>query len=176
MHRHSIYRYCPRCGGHLEKKYVKDGEPERLVCSRCGFIFYLDPKVAACAVIEIDGGIVMVRRAISPAVGKWVIPGGFVDVGETVPEAARREVAEETTLTVTIGSLIGVYSYSDSSVVVVVYEATRTAGTMTAGDETLETVLFPLSEIPWDDIPFSSTSDALRDYLHRRHPEIIHKN
>jgi len=176
MHRHNVYRFCPRCGGELERRQVKQGEPERLVCSRCGFIFYLDPKVAACAVIEIDGGIVMVRRAISPAVGKWVIPGGFVDVGEPVPEAARREVEEETTLTVTIGSLIGVYSYSDSSVVVVVYEATRMGGTITAGDETLEACLFPLSGIPWDEIPFSSTRDALRDYLYRHHPEIIRRN
>src|SRR5258706_166946 len=74
-----VYKFCPKCGEVLQQKQLKQGEPERLVCPSCGFIFYLDPKIAACTIEMVDGGIVLVKRAIEPALGKWVVPGGFVD-------------------------------------------------------------------------------------------------
>jgi NADH pyrophosphatase NudC (nudix superfamily) len=111
MHRNKDYRFCPLCGGGLNKKRIKDGEPERLVCSGCDYVYYIDPKIAACTIIDIDGKIVMLKRGIRPSMGKWVIPGGFVDVGETVPDAAAREAWEEVRLKVEIGPLVGVYSY-----------------------------------------------------------------
>src|SRR5438128_1459130 len=64
------YRFCPPCGGALELKTVKEGEPPRLVCAGCGFIFYLDPKVAACTITMLNGGIVLLKRAIEPQLGK----------------------------------------------------------------------------------------------------------
>ena len=116
MNHQETYRFCPRCGGIFESKLIKPGEPERLVCLRCGFVFYLDPKVVAGTVIESDGRIVMLRRGIGPSYGMWALPGGFVDVGESVPDAAVRETREEVNLTVEIISLIGVYSYTDVAV------------------------------------------------------------
>jgi 8-oxo-dGTP diphosphatase len=171
MHRNENYRFCPLCGGTLEKKQMKEGEPERLLCSECGYVFYIDPKIAACTIIDIDGRIVMLKRAIPPSVGKWVIPGGFVDVGETVPAAAAREAREEVGLEVTIGSLVGVYSYPETSVVIIVYEAEAKEGLPRAADEALAVDLFRPLEIPWDDIAFSSTVDALKDYLAKHDPE-----
>src|SRR4026208_188686 len=77
-------RFCERCGGALEPKVLKTTEPERLVCARCGFVHYVDPKVAVGAIITDDEGrIVLVKRAIEPGYGKWVFPGGFIDRGET---------------------------------------------------------------------------------------------
>ena len=76
------YSFCPICSGRLESRLLKAGEPERLVCSQCGFVFYLDPKIAVGTIIRAqDGGIVLVRRAIEPGFGKWVFPGGYVDRG-----------------------------------------------------------------------------------------------
>lgn len=173
MHRNESYRYCPLCGKGLVKRTVKKGEPKRLVCGACGFVFYLDPKLAACVIVEIEGEILMVKRGISPGAGMWVIPGGFVDVGERVHEAARREAREETGLDVETGALVGVYSYEDSSVAVIVYEARVTGGELIAGDETLEAKLFAPSDIPWADIPFSSTTEALRDYLAVHYPGLL---
>lgn len=174
MRRNEEYRFCPRCGGGLERRQVKEGEPKRLVCRRCGFVFYLDPKIAACTIIEVEGRIVLLKRAIPPALGSWVIPGGFVDLGETVPGAAARETREEASVDVAIGSLVGVYSYPDVSVVIVVYEAVITGGTPAAGDESSELELFDPSGIPWQSLAFASTRDALRDYLDRRHHGAIY--
>jgi len=84
------YRFCPVCAGPLAERLLKPGEPKRLVCTRCGFIFYIDPKLAVLSVVPYQGGVVLVRRAIEPGYGLWVAPGGFVDVGEKVEEAVVR--------------------------------------------------------------------------------------
>ena len=161
------YKFCPQCGGSLEKRLIKVGEPLRLVCTRCGFVFYLDPKLAAIALVPLEGGVVMVRRSIDPGYGLWVAPGGFVDVGERVEETVARETLEETFLVVRPVRLINVYSYSDSPTVVVAYLTEYVAGELGPGDETLEARVFALGEIPWEQIAFRSTKQALEAYLKR---------
>ncbi len=159
------YKFCPQCGGPLEKRLLKVGEPLRLVCCRCGFVFYIDPKLATIAVVPLNGGVVMVRRSIDPGYGLWVVPGGFVDVGEMVQEAVVRETLEETHLTVRVERLLNLYSYQDSPTVVAAYLTEYVDGELAAGDESLEARVFVPAEIPWDEIPFRSTKAALRDYL-----------
>jgi ADP-ribose pyrophosphatase YjhB (NUDIX family) len=165
-----LYRFCPRCAGDLEARVIKQGEPPRLVCARCGFVFYLDPKVAACTITLWDGGIVLLRRAIEPSLGKWVFPGGFVDRGETVGGAAVRETLEEVNLRVSLTGILDAYSYPGSQVVVVVYAAEVVGGRPEARDECLEVRTFLPEEIPWDDLAFESTREALRDYVRRFFP------
>lgn len=158
------FRFCPVCGGNLYQQLVKEQEPPRLVCSQCDFVFYLDPKVVACSVVEIDGRIVLLKRAIDPQRGKWVLPGGYVDRGEEVTAAAIRETQEECGLRTRISRLLGVYSYPGRPAVVVVYVAEYVAGELIAGDETEEVGLYLRQEIPWPQLAFQSTVDALRDY------------
>src|SRR5262245_17096118 len=128
QHGAHAYRFCACCGGELEARLLKEGEPRRLVCRACGFVFYLDPKVAACTICMVDGGIVLLRRAIEPALGKWVFPGGFVDRGEPVAEAAMRETLEEVNLRVSLTGILDVYSFPHHEVVVVVYAADVVGG------------------------------------------------
>jgi ADP-ribose pyrophosphatase YjhB (NUDIX family) len=159
------YKFCPICGGRLENRLIRTAEPERLVCTACGFIFYIDPKLAVIALVPYRGGLVMVRRAIQPGYGLWVVPGGFVDVGEKVEEAVVRETLEETNLTVRVVRLLNVHSYHQSRTVVLSYITEYLSGELTAGDEELEAQVFTQEEIPWEDIAFSSTRDAMKEYV-----------
>jgi 8-oxo-dGTP diphosphatase len=161
-----VYRFCPRCGAELESRLLKGGDPERLVCVSCGFVFYQDPKVAVGTIIRVaDGRLVLVRRAIEPGYGLWVFPGGYVDRGEEVKTAAIREAREEAGLEVRIDNLVNVYSYADSSPVIIVYSAIAVGGELCIDDECLEARLFDRHEIPWDALAFRSTRQALEDYF-----------
>lgn len=163
------YRFCPSCAGPLESKLLKPGEPERLVCSRCGQILYLDPKVAVGTIIRAaDDRLVLVRRAIEPGYGLWVFPGGYVDRGEDVTAAAVREAREEAGLDVRLDGLLNIYSYGHRSLIVIVYAASVVGGELCADDECLEAGLFSAAEIPWDALAFHSTRQALREYLDGR--------
>lgn len=167
------YKFCPKCGSSLSRRRLKDFEPERLVCTGCMFVMYLNPKVAAGAVVEYEGGLVLLRREIDPRAGFWVHPGGFVDRGETLEQAAMRETREEVGLEVEITGLLGAFSFHDSEVVVVTFAAQAVSGTPTVGDESLEVRSFDPREIPWDELAFPSTRLALKEYLRtmdRRQP------
>ena len=162
------FRYCPVCGGRLKICKVKENEPSRLVCSDCNFIFYLDPKVVACVILEKEGKILLLKRAMNPQKGKWVMPGGYVDRGEEVHSAAVRETEEESGLKIRLKDLLGIYSYPGRLAVVVVYEALYVSGNLIQGDESLEAGWFSQSRIPWDDLAFQSTVDALKDYCKKK--------
>ncbi|MGD8389242.1 MAG: NUDIX hydrolase [Desulfobacteraceae bacterium] len=162
------HRYCPYCGGPLETRSLKPGEPKRLVCTVCGRADYLDPKLVACTVLRVDDErIVLLRRSMQPQAGKWVMPGGYVDRGETVEHAALREAMEECGLEVRLCDLLGVYSYPGHTEVIVVYTADRVGGEVYAGDESDAFQLVRPEEIPWSDLAFQSTHDALTDYCKR---------
>ncbi|HEY6211896.1 MAG TPA: NUDIX hydrolase [Vicinamibacterales bacterium] len=166
------YRFCPRCGGALERRVLKASEPQRPVCTQCGFVFYIDPKIAVGTIIATDRNrLVLVRRAIDPGYGKWVFPGGYVDRGEPLPAAAVREAREECGLDVRLDGLVNIYSYAGRAPVIVVYAATAMSGQLCVDDECLETAEFEAGAIPWDDLAFQSTHEGLRDYLNGvRHP------
>jgi len=166
-HDHSeVYRYCPICGGELESRLLKATEPMRLVCGTCGFVFYLDPKLAVGTIIsDPNGRIVLVRRAIEPGYGKWVFPGGYVDRGEDVRLAAIREAREECGLEIRIDRLLNVYSYPGRAPVVVVFTASVVGGCLGCDDESLEARYFDSPDIPWAELAFRSTREALREFL-----------
>ena len=172
MHAHDTtppYRFCPVCGSTLELRVLKVSEPKRLVCTdaACGFIFYLDPKIAVGTIIRVNDGrqIVLVRRAIEPGYGLWVFPGGYVDRGEEITLAAIREAREEAGLDVRLDRLVNIYSYAGRAPVIVVYAATKIGGELAVDEEGLEAREFDLEAIPWDELAFRSTREALREYL-----------
>ena len=170
MHAHHepAFRFCPVCGSGLELRTLRAGEPDRLVCTRCNFVFYLDPKVAVGTIIRNETGeIVLVRRAIEPGYGKWVFPGGYVDRGEEVLVAAVREAREETGLEIAIDQLVNVYSYPGRAPVIIVYTATMTGGDLACDDESLEARFFAPDAIPWDELAFRSTEEALTQLFRR---------
>ncbi len=168
----NAFTFCPKCGHALESRALKASEPPRLVCTSCAFVFYMDPKVAAGTICVVDGGIVLLRRAIDPEWGKWAFPGGFVDRGESVQDAAVRETLEEVHLRVSVTGILDVYSYTGTDTVLVVYSADVVGGELATGEEAEDAKAFPPEQIPWDDLAFESTRAALKDYLHRFFPRV----
>ena len=167
-HHDRPYKFCPVCSRPLEARLLKATEPTRLVCTDegCGYVLYLDPKVAVGTIIRgRSGGLLLLKRAIEPGLGKWVFPGGYVDRGEEVVRAAVREAREAAGLEVRIDRLINVYSYEGRSPVIIVYSATMIGGELAIDDESSEIREFSIDEIPWDELAFRSTREALKDYL-----------
>ena len=158
-------KFCPRCAGRLEERYIEAEQHLRKICSQCGFIFYLNPKVVAGAVPRHGNRIWLVRRNREPSPGGWTFPGGYVDFGERVPDAAIRETYEETKLDIRLDALLNLYSYVNVGIVLVVYRATVIGGVAEVSPESQEVRAFALQEIPWTELAFPSTREALADYL-----------
>jgi ADP-ribose pyrophosphatase YjhB (NUDIX family) len=152
--------FCPRCGHQATIAY-----PRSITCPRCGYGAYYNPKPVAAAIPrDGDGRIILLRRAFDPGGGLWTFPGGFVDLGETVEQAAHRETREELEIDIELGGLVGVYSRADERVVLVVFQA-RALGTPRTTEEATEVQAFAPDAIPWPELAFWSTERALRDAL-----------
>ena len=160
----STMRFCPLCAGALRRAPVPPDLREQAVCSACDFVFYLNPKVVAGTIPERDGGILLTRRSINPGKGLWTFPGGFVDFGESVPDAAMRETFEETGLKVELTGLHNVYSYPGSPVIIV-YRARVVDGTLTTCSENDLLEWVTPAQIPWQALAFPSTREALREWV-----------
>ena len=156
-------RFCPRCKAAADIDF-----PRSITCPDCGYGAFYNPKPVACVIAtDHQGRIVLMRRATEPGKGRWTMPGGFVDLGESVEEAAKREAREEIGIDVRLEQLTGVYSRSTDRIVVVVYEA-RALGTPVPMEEALEVRAFEPTTIPWDELAFWSDDRALRDCLATR--------
>jgi ADP-ribose pyrophosphatase YjhB (NUDIX family) len=156
-------RFCPRCGAEATVRF-----PRSITCPSCGYGAYYNPEPVACGIpTTTEGRVVLMRRATEPARGRWTMPGGFVDLGESVEDAARREIMEELGIEVALGELIGVYSRSSDRTVVVVYAASA-LGEPRTSEEALEVGTFAPDEIPWEHLAFWSDERALRDHLGRQ--------
>ncbi len=162
------YNFCPRCAGRFDERVLKEGDPERLVCENCGFVFYLGPKLVAGAIFEMEGEIVLVQRDIEPGYGKWTFPGGFVERGERAEVAAEREVLEECGLEIRAGGILGLYSYEGQIPAIAVFHAEVVGGEPVPLDETMDVRGSPRDGLPWSEMAFPSTEQALKDYLMAR--------
>lgn len=160
-------RFCPLCATALTRAAVPPDQREQAVCPACGFVFYLNPKVVAGTIPEQDGRVLLTRRSINPGRGLWTFPGGFVDFGESVTDAAVRETLEETGLAVDLTGLLNVYSYP-ASPVIIVYGAQVIGGSLTPCAENDRLEWMGPDEIPWDALAFDSTREALREWVAAR--------
>ena len=142
--------FCVRCGTELVTRVIEGRDME--ACPRDDFVLWRDPKVAAAVVVEVDGGVVLGRRAIEPGYGLWCLPGGFVNDDESPAEAATRECVEEIGASVELTALIGVYHVPKrdaSSIIGIAYRGRLVDGArMQPGAEMLEVAVFPIESLP----------------------------
>ena len=153
-------RFCAGCGAPLAMREL-DGQC-RPVCPACGRVVYYDPKLATACVVEREGAILMVRRAVETGYGRWSMPGGYVDRGEVVEMAAAREVWEETGLVVAVRQLVGVFSDAGHPVVVAAYAASETGGILAPGPECLELGYFADAALP--PLAFPRDAEIIRQW------------
>ncbi len=165
--------YCSRCGTELTFGPIDGEDRQRLACPSCGFVAYVNPRLVVTTIPINDAGeIVLLRRGIEPGYGSRAQPGGFLEVDETVNEAAIRETLEETGLIVAPGEIVGLYTRLEAAVVVVAFEARVVSGSPTTSAESMEVRAFAPREIPWPGIAFKTTYWALADWLERHHPDL----
>ena len=158
-------KYCSACGQPVTPT-VPDGDNRpRAVCTACGTIHYVNPKLVVGCVPELEGRILLCRRAIEPRLGFWTVPAGFMELGETLGEAAIRETWEEALARVELGPLFSVVDVVHAGQVHVFFKARLLQPEFGPGAESLETRLFRPEEIPWAELAFPSIRIALEQHL-----------
>ena len=163
-------KFCVACGSPLLFRPWTEGDGTMQLCcsaASCNHVHFLDPKVAAGVVATIGEEAVLVRRAHNPGKGLWTFPGGFVNRGEVVSEAAAREAFEEAGIEVAVDALLGVYSFEGNATVLIVYTGVVTGGSPRALAETTEVKLVAPDVIDFDELAFDTTRAAMRDWRKR---------
>jgi len=161
--------YCPECGAAAVSLRVPPGDTRaRQLCERCGHIAYVNPKMVAGAIPVWEEKVLLCRRAIEPRAGLWTLPAGFLELGETMAEGARREALEEANADVEIGDLYALYSVPHISQVYALFRARLLDASVAPGEESLEVALFSEEAIPWAEIAFPAIGKTLELYFEDR--------
>jgi ADP-ribose pyrophosphatase YjhB (NUDIX family) len=155
-------KFCAQCGAPLKSRVV-EGRPREL-CPRCGIVFYQNPLPAAASVVLNDNReVLLVKRKNEPEKGKWCLPIGFAELGETIAEAAVRELQEETGVTGRITRLLDTQSHKSNfygDLLIVSFEVQKIGGEEQAGDDAEDVKYFHLDEIP--PLAFGPNERAIR--------------
>ena len=151
------------------RKIPQGDDRERSVCARCGFVDYQNPKIIVGAVAAFDGRALLCRRAIEPRRGFWTLPAGFLELGESAEDGARREAVEEACADIRIDRLLAVYSVPRISQVQIFFRAWLERGEAAPGPESLETRLVAWEDIPWADLAFPTVARALENWRATAH-------
>jgi ADP-ribose pyrophosphatase YjhB (NUDIX family) len=167
--------FCSNCGASLRFGSIDGEDRDRLSCPECGHIAYVNPRLVVTTLpITESGELVLLRRGIEPGRGSWAQPGGFLEIDETVHQAAVRETREETGLLIEPGEIIGLYTRLEAAVVTIAFEARVVGGTASPTPEALEIATFAPEDIPWPELAFRTTMWMLRDWIDRRRPDLTY--
>lgn len=157
-------RFCQQCSAEVEFRLLYDRL--RPVCPECNFTYLYDPKLVVATIVESNGRIVMHRRTVNPGAGKWTFPSGFVDRGEHVEDAARREALEEVGIRVDNLNLVNTWSEGGSSAVLLVFHGTAEGQEPIAGDESSDAGWFDPNDLP--ELAFPRDAEIVAAWLATR--------
>ncbi|MEE2879475.1 MAG: NUDIX hydrolase [Pseudomonadota bacterium] len=151
----------------FERRVPEGDDHERRVCNTCGFIDYENPRIVAGSVVVRDRKILLCRRAIEPRKGYWTLPAGFMELGESIEEAAMREAQEEACATIKVDRLLAMYTVHRIGQVQMMFRA-ELLSDIRPGPESLEVGLFDWKDIPWSKLAFPTVVWALTQYAESR--------
>lgn len=146
------------------QKIPEGDSVERDVCSDCGWVHYVNPKIVVGSVVTFEDKFLLCRRAINPRKGFWTLPAGFMEQRETTEQGAVREAREEANTDIKIRDLLGIYNITHISQVQIMYRAIIEEPIFSAGPESLEVELFSWKDIPWEELAFPTVYWALHQY------------
>jgi ADP-ribose pyrophosphatase YjhB (NUDIX family) len=166
MFERSTIRHCKQCGTAVSYRLPDDGDTrERAICPACHTVHYENPLNVVGTVPFWDDKVLLCKRNIEPRWGKWTLPAGFMELGETVAEGAARETHEESGAEIEMLDLFTIMNVVRVGQVHFFYRARLTSDRFDPGHETLEARLFAEHEVPWDEIAFRTVRETLRCYF-----------
>lgn len=157
-------KFCSNCGHEVNLAVPQGDNRPRFVCQQCDTIHYQNPNIVAGVIAEHDDRILLCRRAIDPQLGKWTLPAGFLENGETVMAGAAREAMEEANASLSELQLFSVISIPHISQVYMMYRGVLVDGYASAGPESEDVGLVTEAEIPWDEMAFPVVIESLKLY------------
>ena len=180
-------KFCSQCGGALEHVVPEGDDRERARCPACGTVHYENPRtIVGCLVEHVAGGrarVLLCRRAIEPGKNLWTLPAGFLELDEGAVAGARRETREEALAEVDVQAPHAFLDLPHIGQTYALFRARLVGGRHGAGQETRETRLYELADVPWDELAFPGVNCALELYaadrragVARLHHGVLHWN
>ncbi len=159
--------FCCQCGAGLRAEIPAGDNRLRYVCNDCAAVHYENPKLVVGCIPVFEDKVLICRRAIAPRRGFWTLPAGFMELGESMAQAAARETLEEACAEVSMGGLLASVNVPSAGQVHVFFRARLPQAEFAAGAESLEVKLITADEIPWDELAFTSNRIALEQHLYQ---------
>ena len=162
-------KFCKNCGSAVSYRLPEDGDTRpRAVCPNCRSIHYENPLNVVGTIAYLDDKVLLCKRNIEPRWGKWTLPAGFMELGETTAQGAVRETDEEAGAQIALQGLFSILNVPHVGQVHLVYRAQLLSAQFNPGHETIEARLFTQAEIPWDEIAFRTVKVTLECYFEDR--------
>ncbi|MCS6944235.1 MAG: NUDIX hydrolase [Sutterellaceae bacterium] len=158
-------RFCPLCGGPIERRIPAGDTRTRDCCGRCGHVHYVNPRPVVGTIPVWRDQVLLCRRAIEPRYGKWTLPAGFMEIGESTAQGAQRETLEEAGARVRLGPLFTMLDVPHVEQVHIFFLAELLDLNFAPGAESLEARLFREPEIPWEELAFRTVATTLQLYF-----------
>ncbi|TWO72818.1 NUDIX hydrolase [Caenimonas sedimenti] len=165
----SPIKHCRNCGTAVVYRLPDDGDTrERAVCPNCDTIHYENPLNVVGTVPYWGRQVLLCKRNIEPRWGKWTLPAGFMELGESTEQGAARETTEEAGAQFEMEGLFTVLSVPRVGQVHLFYRARLLSEVFDPGHETIEARLFDEEQVPWDDIAFRTVHETLKRFFDDR--------
>lgn len=157
--------YCSHCGARVRQEIPAGDNRLRDVCTDCGMIHYQNPRIVTGCVPVYKDCVLLCRRAIEPRRGLWTLPGGFLELGETIEQGAVRETMEEAGASVTPDMLYTVFNVLHVGQLSLFFLADMDSPVFAAGEESLEVQLFDEQDVPWEELAFTTIRITLEHFF-----------